>query len=97
MLIFLSLPRIKQFHDANNVQVFFPKESEESSSVLLVYDPFSLVASPSPDDKKRNLDEVAQDLLTFAKDAADVKSQTIVVEKRWHKMIIGQNGTTLKT
>jgi len=36
-------------------------------------------------------------LLAFAKDAADVKSQSIVVEKRWHKTIIGSNGATLKT
>jgi hypothetical protein len=70
-------------------------ESEESSSVLLVYDPFSPNASPSPDDKKRNLDDVAKELLKFAKDAADVKSQKIDVEKRWHETIIGQNGTTL--
>jgi len=97
MLIFSSIPRIKRFHETNNVQVFFPKESEETSSVLLVYDPFSLNASPSPDDKKRNLDEVVQVLLAFAKDAADVKSQSIVVEKRWHKTIIGSNGATLKT
>ncbi|KAF5351639.1 hypothetical protein D9756_007548 [Leucocoprinus leucothites] len=87
--------KIKQFHDANNVQVFFPRESEESSTVLLVYDPFSPNASPSPDDKKRNLDEVARELLKFAKDAADVKSQKFDVEKRWHETIIGQNGTTL--
>lgn len=94
MLISLSF-RIKQFHDAHNVQVFFPKESEESSSVLLIYDPFSPNASPSPDDKKRNLDDVAKELLKFAKDAADVKSQKIDVGKRWHETIIGQNGTTL--
>ncbi|KXN91057.1 Vigilin 1, partial [Leucoagaricus sp. SymC.cos] len=90
-----NVKKIKQFHDAYNVQVFFPKESEESSSVLLVYDPFSPNASPSPDDKKRNLDDVERELLRFAKDAADVKSQKIDVEKRWHETIIGHNGTTL--
>ncbi|KAF9454024.1 hypothetical protein P691DRAFT_755082 [Macrolepiota fuliginosa MF-IS2] len=87
--------RIKQFHEAHNVQVFFPQESEESSSVLLVYDPFSPNASPSPDDKKRHLDDVEKELLKLAKDAADVKSQTITVDRRWHEAIIGQNGTTL--
>ncbi len=90
-----SISRIKQFHEAHNVQVFFPKESEESSSVLLVYDPFSPNGSPSPDDKNRHLDDVEKELLKLAKDAADVKSETINVDKRWHEAIIGQNGTTL--
>lgn len=89
------ISRIKQFHEAHNVQVFFPKESEESSSVLLVYDPFSPNASPSPDDKNRHLSDVEKDLLKLAKDAADVKGETITVDKRWHEAIIGQNGTTL--
>ncbi|XP_006460828.1 hypothetical protein AGABI2DRAFT_221059 [Agaricus bisporus var. bisporus H97] len=87
--------KIKQFHDAHNVQVFFPQESEESSSVLLVYDPFSPNASPSPDDKKRHIDDVEKEILKLAKDAADVKGETITVDKRWHEAIIGQNGTTL--
>lgn len=87
--------KIKQFHDAHNVLVYFPPESEEKSSVLLVYDPFSPSASPSPDEKSRHLEEVAADLLRMAKDAADVKSETLKVEKRWHEAILGQGGTTL--
>ncbi|KAL0577627.1 hypothetical protein V5O48_004352 [Marasmius crinis-equi] len=87
--------KIKQFQDAHNVLVYFPPESEEKSTVLLVYDPFSPSASPSPDEKSRHLEEVAADLLKMAKDAADVKSETLQVEKRWHDAIIGQGGTTL--
>ncbi|ESK96594.1 hypothetical protein Moror_6814 [Moniliophthora roreri MCA 2997] len=87
--------KLKQFYEAHNVQVYFPPEVEERSSVLLVYDPFSASASPAPDEKSRHLDEVAQDLLKMAKDAADVKSETIQVEKRWHEAIVGQGGTTL--
>ncbi|KAJ7657649.1 hypothetical protein DFH06DRAFT_1327730 [Mycena polygramma] len=64
---------------------FFPPESAEQSTVLLVYDPLSVNASPSPDEKKRHLEE----------DAADVKSQTIAVEKRWHDAVVGRGGTTL--
>nr|GAT43004.1 predicted protein [Mycena chlorophos] len=87
--------KLKQFHDVHNVQAFFPPESAEQSTVLLVYDPMSANASPSPDDKKQNLEDVAKEILKLAKDAADVKSQTISVEKRWHEAVIGKNRTTL--
>lgn len=63
--------------------------------MLLVYDPLSKAASPSPDDKARSLDDVTKELLKMAKDAADVKSETLEVEKRWHDAVIGQGGTTL--
>lgn len=95
LLIFFFLYRIKQFHDAQNVKVYFPAEAEESSSVLLVYDPFSPNASPSPDDKTKALDDVTKELLKLAKDAADVKSQVVSVEKRWHDAVVGTGGTTL--
>lgn len=75
--------------------MFFPSESLEQSSLLLVYDPTSPSASPSPLDKSKNLEDVANEILTMAKDAADVKSQLIEVEKKWHSAVIGQWGTTL--
>ncbi|CAK5265692.1 unnamed protein product [Mycena citricolor] len=87
--------KLKQFHDVQNVQVFFPPETAEQSSVLLVYDPLSAKASPLPDDKNKSLEEVAKEILKFAKDAADVKSETIPVEKRWHEAVVGRGGTTL--
>lgn len=86
---------MKQFHEAHNVQVFFPPESAEQSSVLLVYDPFSPSASPSPVEKEKHLDDVAVELLKMAKDAADMKSELIPVEKRWHEAVVGKDGTTL--
>lgn len=79
----------------HNVQVFFPPESAEQSQVLLVYDPSSPSASPLPVEKEKHLEEVAQELLKMAKEAADVKSQTIPVEKRWHEAVVGKGGTTL--
>lgn len=91
----LTSLRLKQFHEAHNVQVFFPPESAEQSSVLLVYDPYSPSASPSPVEKEKHLDEVAAELLKMAKDAADVKSELIPVEKRWHEAVVGKDGTTL--
>ena len=92
-LIFLG--RIKQYHDSHNVLFFFPLESEEHSSILLVYDPTSPSASPSPVEKTKNVEEVEKELLKWAKDAADVKSQSISVEKKWHNAVIGRGGTTL--
>ena len=87
--------RIKQFHENHNVLLFFPPEAAEQSSVLLVYDPTSPSASPSPVEKAKHIDDVEKELLQFAKDAADVKSATITVEKKWHSAVIGQGGTTL--
>lgn len=86
---------MKQFYEAHNIEVFFPPESAEQSSVLLVYDPFSPSASPSPVEKEKHLDDVAAELLKMAKDAADVKSELISVEKRWHDAVVGKDGTTL--
>lgn len=91
----IVLRRIKAFHESQNVLVYFPPESAEQSLVLLVYDPFSPNASPSPLDKAQKLDEVEKELLKWAKDAADVKSQNILVEKKWHEAVVGRNGTTL--
>ncbi|THH31786.1 hypothetical protein EUX98_g2412 [Antrodiella citrinella] len=87
--------KIKAFHDVQNVLVFFPPESAEQSNVLLVYDPTSPNASPSPVEKAGKLEEVEQELLKLVKDAADVKTVTIPVEKKWHEAVVGKNGTTL--
>lgn len=86
--------RIKQFHETHNVRVFFPLEKDEQSSVLLVYDP-SPNASPNPADKTKNVAEVEKELLKMARDAADVKTEYVPVEQKWHESIVGQGGTTL--
>lgn len=87
--------KIKGFHENHNVLVFFPPESAEQSTVLLVYDPTSPNASPSPVEKSKSVEDVEKELLKLARDAADVKTQTIEVEKKWHEAVIGRNGTTL--
>ncbi|KAF8348341.1 hypothetical protein F5887DRAFT_953169 [Amanita rubescens] len=87
--------KIKQFHDTHNVLILFPSEAAEQSTVLLVYDPQSASASPSPDDKKKHLDDVKSEFLKMAKDAADVSSEFVTVEKRWHEAVLGPGGTTL--
>ncbi|KAF9469904.1 hypothetical protein BDZ94DRAFT_1151041 [Collybia nuda] len=87
--------RLKQLYDTHNVLVIFPNEATEISTVVLVYDPLSTSASLVPDEKKRHLDDVEKEVLKMAKDAADVKSQSVSVEKRWHDAVVGYGGTTL--
>jgi hypothetical protein len=87
--------RLKHLNEAHNVQVFFPPESAEEPSVLLVYDPLSPSASPSPVEKEKRLEEVTKELLKFAKDAADVKSQVLNIDRKLHDAVIGKGGTTL--
>ena len=60
-----------------------------------MYDPTSVSASPSPLDKSKNLEDVANEVLRMVKDAGDVKSQLIEVEKKWHSAVVGKSGTTL--
>ena len=87
--------RIKQFHEAHNVRLFFPDESSEESSVLLVYDPQSPSASKNPNDKAQHIAEVEKELLKLARDVADVKSELIPVDVKWHLYVSGEDGTTL--
>jgi hypothetical protein len=75
---------------------FFSPESEKPSSVLLVYDPTSPSASPSPVEKTKNVEEVEKELVQWARDAADVKSRVVSVEKKWHSAVVGKNGAALK-
>jgi hypothetical protein len=87
--------RFKQFYEAHNVQVFFPPETAEESSVLLVYDPLSPTASPLPAEKEKHLEEVAKELLKLAKDVVDVKTHIMTVDRKFHGSIVGKGGTTL--
>jgi hypothetical protein len=75
--------------------VFFPPESLEQSSLLLVYDPTSPSASPSPFDKSKNLDDVANAVLGMAKEAENITSQLIPVERKWHSAVFGKFGAAL--
>lgn len=87
--------KLKQFHEAHNVRVYFPPEDAEVSFVILVYDPTSPAASPNPAEKAKHLNAVEKELLKIASEAADVKTEVIAVEQKWHESVIGQNGTTL--
>lgn len=87
--------RLKQFHEAHNVTVYFPDESAESSNVLLVYDPSTPNASIFPDEKKKHLDEVEKEIVKWTNEIASVKTEVVPVEKRWHEAVVGHGGTTL--
>ena len=87
--------RIKQFHDSLNVRLFFPDESSEDSTILLVYDPQSPNASKNPNEKSQHVAEVEKELLKLARDVADVKSELVPVESKWHSYVAGKDGTTL--
>ncbi|EIN11853.1 hypothetical protein PUNSTDRAFT_99129 [Punctularia strigosozonata HHB-11173 SS5] len=87
--------KLKQFHDVNNVSVFFPPESAEQSSVLLVYDPSTHNASRDPVEKSKQIEDVEHELLEMVKEAADVKTESVSVETKWHEAVIGKNSTTL--
>lgn len=41
------------------------------------------------------MEEVSKELQKMAKDAADVKSAALSIDKKWHAAINGRNGTTL--
>ncbi|PPQ62912.1 hypothetical protein CVT24_006152 [Panaeolus cyanescens] len=92
VIIGKSAKKIKQFQETHSVQLFFPNETAESSHVLLVFDPSSPAAA---DEKKKHLDDVEKELLKLVKEAANVKTETLSVEKRWHEAVVGKSGTTL--
>lgn len=62
-----------------------------------MHDPLnlSLAAPLSPAQKQAHLDEVQKELLKLAADAADVKTERMIVEAKWHSAVVGKAGTTL--
>ncbi|EJU04322.1 hypothetical protein DACRYDRAFT_20891 [Dacryopinax primogenitus] len=88
--------KLRAFQDAHGVDVLFPHEGSDTSTVLLVY------THPMEGDKKTNeaeirkrLAEVKAEMAAMEKEAADMKTETLKVDKKWHRFIVGQGGTTL--
>lgn len=88
--------KIAQFESAQNVTTVFPPQSEESSEVLIIY------TGDLPSDKKVRdgqlkdaLSKATAAMQDLAKGAADIKTETLDVEKKWHRAIIGPGGTVL--
>ena len=80
----------------HNILVLFPPEAAERSTLLLVYDPSSPSASSSSiTEKEKHLEEVSKEILKFAKDAANVKSELLEVDRKLHGAVVGKGRTTL--
>lgn len=78
--------KIAQFEQANRVTAVFPQADDDSSDVHIVYN-----AGDVPLDKKARdaklkevLGAATGALQDLAKNAADVKSEVLEVEKKWH-------------
>ncbi|EPQ29248.1 uncharacterized protein PFL1_03003 [Pseudozyma flocculosa PF-1] len=97
---------LKQY-EARGVDVIFPPASaaltdgESRSDVLLVLGGSSVVASLPADKKARDakakeiLDGVRDDIVKAQVAAADLKTETLSVPAKFHRAILGPNGTTL--
>ncbi|WRT70206.1 uncharacterized protein IL334_007201 [Kwoniella shivajii] len=91
--------KIAQFEQTHKVTTVFPPATEESSDVSLIY---TGPLDSLPSDKKARDSKLKEILASaskaveeLAKDAADIKSETLDVEKKWHRYIIGSGGTVL--
>ncbi len=62
---------------------------------MLVYDPHSPNATKNPAQTGHHLDQVKQELLKFGQEVADIKSEVIPVDKKWHEAVSGRDGITL--
>lgn len=83
--------KIAQFETTHNVTTVFPPQSDESSEVLLVY----TGSSSDKNAAKSALESASAALRDLAKGAADLKTETMEVDKKWHRAIIGPGGTVL--
>lgn len=86
--------RIKGYHGSKNVLVYFPLEHENSSQVLLVYDPHSEGAK-TVSEKKKLLSEVEAEILAVVKTLGEIMIETLTIEKKWHNTIKGKNNSNL--
>ncbi|ORX40578.1 hypothetical protein BD324DRAFT_9230 [Kockovaella imperatae] len=91
--------KISSFESTHGVATVFPPVADDSSEVLLV---FAGSLDSLPSDKKardaklkEHLTKARSALDDLGKDAADLKTETLTVDKKWHRFIIGQGGTVL--
>ncbi|SGY13363.1 BQ5605_C010g05845 [Microbotryum silenes-dioicae] len=81
---------IKALEEKRGVEVIFPPDGEDRSDILLV----SATAS-SPAAAAEALGAAREEILGLAKDAADIKVETISIPASLHGAVIGKDGTTL--
>jgi hypothetical protein len=89
--------KIAQFESANNVTTVFPPVSEDSSEVLIIFTGEGLPADKKARDAQlsKALSAASAELESLAKEASNIKTETLEIDKKWHRFIIGQNGTVL--
>jgi hypothetical protein len=90
--------RIKKFQEDHNVMLYFPPESSETSSILLVHDPLN--ASPaglSSAQKQSHLDAVQKEVEKLSAESEDVKTVTIEVDSKWHSALLDRKGAILNS
>ena len=88
--------KIATFESAHSVTTVFPPASDESAEVLLVYTGELPADKKARDSKLKDaLASASAALNDLAKDAADIKTETLDVDKKWHRFVIGQGGTVL--
>lgn len=89
--------KIAQFETTHKVTTVFPPAAEESDEVLVIFTGEGLPADKKARDAqlKEALSAASAALNDLAKDAADIKTETMDVDKKWHRYIIGQGGTVL--
>lgn len=92
---------MSQFTSQHGVEVIFPLESEQSNDVLLVAIPEAGASNNAADKKVRDvktrdkLQLVKEELLKLAGEAADIKTSTIDVDRKWHAAVVGPKGSVL--
>lgn len=89
--------KIAQFESAHSVTTVFPPSDSDDGDVSVVYNGGDLPADKKQRDAKLKeaIGAAAAALEELAKGAADVKTENLDVDKKWHRAIIGQGGTVL--
>lgn len=89
--------RIQQFEKDNKVLAIFPQKDDENEEVHIVYTGNDLPSDKKQRDSKlKELVGAAADKLNeLTKKFSDVKTETLDVDKKWHRAIIGTGGTVL--
>ncbi|BEJ11747.1 hypothetical protein CspHIS471_0202070 [Cutaneotrichosporon sp. HIS471] len=89
--------KIALFESAHSVTTVFPPSDSDDGDVAVVYNGADLPADKKQRDAKLKeaIGAAAAALEELAKGAADVKTENLDVDKKWHRAIIGQGGTVL--
>jgi polyribonucleotide nucleotidyltransferase len=89
--------KIAQFESTHQVTTVFPPSDSDDGDVSVVYNGAELPADKKQRDAKLKeaVSTAAAALEELAKGAADVKTENLDVDKKWHRAIIGQGGTVL--